>query len=548
MTAAAAPGVVPVRRALLAAADKRGLYDLAAALDARGVALVARRDNFIAIFSEGGLETTLLTQQVPSLLDARLDTLYPEVHAAIAARSDDDEQAALDEAGLAPYDLVVAGPPAFAMTSARPDATLALAVDAIDPGGVALIRAAAAHHARVVIVVDPDDYPALIDELDREGGITAPTRLRLATRAFAATAEHDLAIAGYLADLPDDAARERDRAAPRARLPALVTGLARRAGLAVDDGGPDGGALYREPPPHHGIRELFDSGDATLFGARRVAGRARPLAVTAARDLDRALALVRELDGPAAVVARGDEPVAAAAPGDPLGALHHVLAFADEAEATAGAALVLSVPLTAPLAARLGAAPLAAILAPAIADDVRAAWPADGPPLLVAGGRWHDDGSLGLPPLAWRSLAGGLLVQEHDVAPSAIWFAAVVTARAPTDDERRDLELAARVVRHARAHALVVARAGGTDVVVGGQPDLRRALLVARVHLEPVLAGGAAAVGARLDDPLEVEALAAAGVRALWQPGGGARDQEVAAAADRHGLAMVVTGLERVRR
>ncbi|HVV83787.1 MAG TPA: hypothetical protein VHE35_12015, partial [Kofleriaceae bacterium] len=182
--------------------------------------------------------------------------------------------------------------------------------------------------------------------------------------------------------------------------------------------------------------------------------------------------------------------------------------------------------------------------------DVAAAWPAAGPALLVAAGRWHDGDAAWGPraPLAWRSVAGGLLVEERDVAPIDLRYAGAVTARTPTDDERRTLALAARVARHVRAHALVIAAHGSTVAVVGGQPDLRRALLVARGCENDVLHDSVAAMSARIDDPLEVDALADSGVRAVVQPGVSTRDQEVVAAADRRGLIMILTGLERLRR
>jgi phosphoribosylaminoimidazolecarboxamide formyltransferase/IMP cyclohydrolase len=548
-------GLHPIRIALLSVADKRGLLPLAIALDRLGVTVGCTDGTFGTLYTQG-LETELLSRYVRPLLGGRVRTQYPELHGPIAARV--DELAALAEVGLEPIDLVVCNPAWFAITSGRPDVTLATAAEDIDGGGIELIRAAAKNHARVAVVVDPDDYPAILDELAATGGaLGAATRRRLAAKAFAATAAHDALVASWLADVPDRAAGG-DAAIARPRLPALVTGPWRRAALPVDDRSGGGGALYVDPPP---AIATDDEPAPTIGAAAIVAGRPHPLAPATIRELDRALAVVRELDGApagaAAVIVRADEPAAASALAHPLPALRHVLGFADPDDVAAsgrrdpaGGALALDVPITRPLVRWLAASAVDAIVAPAIADDARAAWPADGPAVLIAAGRWHDGpwGRPELPALGWRSIAGGLLVQERDGAPIAALLAVPVTARVPTDDERRDLALAARVARHVRAHALVIARAAGTVAISGGAPDLRRALLAAEVEAGPLLAGAAAAVSARIEAPLEVEALAAAGVRAIWQPGGGPTDVEVIAAADRHHVAMVMAGIEHLRR
>ena len=538
MTAA---GLVPIRRALLGAADQRGLLELATALDARGVALVATHLDWINLGTQG-LMTTALAEIVPPRLDRRLDTLVPEVHAAIAAR-DERERAELAAAGIEPFELVVANPIDFAVAADRCDGTLALASADVDAGGVALIRAAAQNWAGVAVVVDPDDYPAIIAELDaHDGALTAPTRLWLASKAFAATAAHDAMVASYLADVPAEAALDHDALVSRPRLRTLVTGPGRRAPLAVADG-----ALYAGVAAALGI--VVDD-HATMVGAQVLGGGALPAAVV--RDLDRAFALACELGPAAAAIVRGDDPIAACAIAHPAVTLRHVLTCAESVEALAGAALALAYPLTAALVDRvagaLTASGLAAIIVPEVAADVAAAWPGHGPRLVVASGRWHTDpaASLGLAPLAWRSVTGGVLVQEVDVATIDLRFIGAVTTRVADADQRRALELAARVVRHVRAHALVIASTMGTVAIVGGQPDLRRALAAVRGQHDD-RPDCVAAVSARIDDPLDVEALAQAGLVAVAEPGGSPRDLDVIAAADRHHLALYLTGVAHLR-
>jgi phosphoribosylaminoimidazolecarboxamide formyltransferase/IMP cyclohydrolase len=579
--ASADAGLVSVRIALLSVADKRGLLELARALDRLEVTLGCTDGTYATLYTQG-LEAELLSRYVRPLLDGRVTTLYPELHGPIAARADELE--ALAAVGLEPIDLVVCNPRRFERAARRPDVTRAIAAEAIDGGGIALIRAAAKNCARVAVVVDPDDYPAIVDELERTGGaLGAATRLRLAAKAFAVTAAHDAAVAGFLAEVPGDAGD--DDVLERPRLPALVSGPWRRADVTLDDAphdaaddvtddatddathdathaAADDGALYADPPASVAIGLPVP----TVVDAQRVAGAGGPLPARVVGELDRALALVRELDAAltarpdgahaAAVIACADQPVAASVAAHPAGAVEHVLGFAREAEATldrpepARGALAVDVAITAPLARLLAGSGLAAIIAPAITDDARAAWPADGPRVLIAGGRWHDDpvGSPWLPALAWRSLAGGLLVQELDVAPIGLGSLQVVTARAPSDDELRDLALAARVARHVRAHALVIARHAGTLAISGGEPDLRRALPVAHVTDEELLHGAVAALSVRLDDALDVDALAAAGIRAVHQPGGSPADIDVIKAADRHGIAMLMSGIEHLRR
>lgn len=518
MTAAAAPGSLAIRRALLAVADTRGLYPLARALVERGVAVVATLVPYASLYSEG-LEVELAT-----------------------------------DGDLAGFELVACNPPGFAALVDRADVTLAMVGAALDVDAAALIAACARRWADVAVVVDPADYPAVLAELAAgAGALAAVTRLRLAARGFAAIAAHDAAVAGFLADVPDDATGP---IGPRPRQPRLLVGPGGRALTDVLAAPPRSatGALYASPPaptPYARVTETRPRGvdvnpRPTVISARRIAGR--PVAAAVALDLDRALALIGELRASAAVIVRDDAPVAARDGDQPAVALDHVLDVAEEAEALTGASLALDEPPPPPLLARLHGSGLAAVIVPAAPSDVAAAWPADGPALLVADGCWHDEAGWGLAPRAWRSIAGGLLVEDVDIAPLDRTFAVAVTARAPTAAEGRDLELAARVARHVRGHALVLAGDAATVGVVGDQPDLDRAVLVARARFGDRLVGRVAAVSAPIDDPREVEALAAAGLRALWQPGGSPRDQDVIAAADRLGLAMVVTGLAHVRR
>ncbi|HVV86103.1 MAG TPA: hypothetical protein VHE35_23755, partial [Kofleriaceae bacterium] len=235
----AAPGQVAIRLALLAVADKRGIVELARRLDRLGVTMGATDATYGTLYAEG-VEVELLSAYVRPLLGGRVKTLYPEMHGPIAAQA--DERDALAAAALEPIDLVVCNPGPFAIAAGRPDATLALADEAIDGGGVTLLRAAARNCARVAVVVDPDDYDAVAGELERTGGLSAATRLALAAKAFAVTAAHDAAVAGWFADLADGAAGAREAVVARPRLPALVTGPWRPAAIGV-------AGVYAEPRP-----------------------------------------------------------------------------------------------------------------------------------------------------------------------------------------------------------------------------------------------------------------------------------------------------------
>lgn len=533
-------GPLPIRRALLSVGDKRALVELAEGLAGLGVELVATHGTWVAMMT-ASVDTVALRglPGTPTLLGGRIKTLHPALHAALAARG--DEPAA--QGGLGRFDLVVACPPDLAVAVRRPDATLALVMDHVDGGGVTLVRAAAANPGEVAVVVDPADYPAVLDELRATGALSAPTRLRLAARAFALTATHDALVAAFLTDVDARAVlpATADQVVPRPRLPGLLTGPWQRAPRALTDDA----ALYRAPPAALDLDEpVVTVVDATVHGGR-------PLAATAVRDLDRALALVRDLPAPAGALARGDAPLWAASglPADEV-AIEAARALATLDDGGAGAVVVLDHPLSHAAAAALAARPLAAVLVPAVDDAAVAAWPRSGPALLVGRGRWHEGpwGSTALPALAWCSLAGGLAVQERDEVAIVPPLAARVSARAPSDDEQAALGLAARVVRHVPGHALVVAGPRTTTLVVGAQPDLARAIVVAAAVAGPALVGGAAAVAEPVEQPADLEALAACGVRALLEPGGSPQVLALCAAADRVDLALVQTGVPHGRR
>ncbi len=525
--------------ALLSVGDKRDLATLGAGLVAHGVTLVATQGTYATLVTDGIAALSLAHDLgLPPRLDGRLRTLHPGLHAAIAAT--EGELGELDALDLAPIDLVVVVPRWFPVTSGRPDATLAMAIEDIDTGGVALLRAAARNHERVAVLAHPDDYSAVLAELDASGGaLSAATRRRLAARAFAVTAAHDAAIASFLADRTAAELAAPDALVAHHRLGALVTGPWRPAPLLATAHLADELGLYADPPPPLDlpVDEL-----ATVIAARALGGRA--LTTDVIGDGDRALAVMAELTGPAVIAVVGGQPVWAAV-GD-----RAARAWSGELDLDRLTAATLAVdrPLTAAtLATALGGG-LAAVIAPAVDDDVLAAWPVDGPALLVADGRWHaEPWAAVLPALTWRSVAGGLLVQEVDALPMSLRMMAAVTSAPLTADDERDLALACVVAKHARSHALVLAKDGATLAIVHGQPDLPRALAVA-VACGGELRGAVAASSVDPDDPAVVDTLASLGVRALVCPGDGARLVDVIAAAARHGLALRLTGLTHHRR
>jgi len=526
---------VTIRRALLSVSDKTGIVELARGLAGLGVELVSTGGT-ARVLAEAGLavrEVAELTG-VPEMLDGRVKTLHPAIHGGILARREDPEHLRqLERHGIAAIDLVAVNLYPFEETAARGGASPEAVVEQIDVGGPAMIRAAAKNHASVAVLVEPAQYRPVLDELAARGGeLSAETRRRLAQEAFRRTAQYDAAIAAWLRA----PAAPRPPAAGAAPLfpPVLRLEAERVAALRYGENPHQQAAFYRPLGPALGVG-----------AARQLHGP--ELSYNNLLDLSAALALLGEFDEPAAVVVKHTNPCGAAVGPDVVTAFQR--ARASDPVSIYGGIVGVNRPVDLPLLPALGGILLEILFAPGFTPPAleelrrtkkklraievpvdRRGWPAR--------------------PLEVRGIVGGLLVQEADLADLDPAACKVVSRREPTPAEWAGLRFAWRVAKHVKSNAIVLAAADRVLGVGAGQMSrvdaARLAVMRAREHGH-ALAGAVAASDAFFPFRDGLDVLAEAGATAVVHPGGSIRDDEVLAAADARGLAMVLTGIRHFR-
>ncbi len=524
-----------IRRALLSVSDKTGIVELARGLAGLGVELVSTGGT-ARVLAEAGLavrEVAELTG-VPEMLDGRVKTLHPAIHGGILARREDPEHLRqLERHGIAAIDLVAVNLYPFEETAARGGASPEAVVEQIDVGGPAMIRAAAKNHASVAVLVEPAQYRPVLDELAARGGeLSAETRRRLAQEAFRRTAQYDAAIAAWLRA----PAAPRPPAAEAAPLfpPVLRLEAERVAALRYGENPHQQAAFYRPLGPALGVG-----------AARQLHGP--ELSYNNLLDLSAALALLGEFDEPAAVVVKHTNPCGAAVGPDVVTAFQR--ARASDPVSIYGGIVGVNRPVDLPLLPALGGILLEILFAPGFTPPAleelrrtkkklraievpvdRRGWPAR--------------------PLEVRGIVGGLLVQEADLADLDPAACKVVSRREPTPAEWAGLRFAWRVAKHVKSNAIVLAAADRVLGVGAGQMSrvdaARLAVMRAREHGH-ALAGAVAASDAFFPFRDGLDVLAEAGATAVVHPGGSIRDDEVLAAADARGLAMVLTGIRHFR-
>jgi phosphoribosylaminoimidazolecarboxamide formyltransferase/IMP cyclohydrolase len=520
----------PIRRALLSVWNKAGLVEFARELVGMGVELVSTGGT-ASTLREAGLPVTDVASVTgaPGILDGRVKTLHPAVHGGILARRDDEAHmatiAALD---IPPIDLVVVNLYPFEATVAD-GAGYEATVEMIDVGGPAMVRAAAKNHASVTVVVDPEDYGPVLESMRAHEGRTTPElRRRLAGTAFARTAAYDAAIAGWFG------------AESGELLPERLTVTARRAQLS----------RYGENP--HQRAAFYVTGEAApgVGSATQVQGKA--LSFNNLADADAAFELVCEFADPAVAIIKHANPCGVALGADLAQA--YAKALACDPTSAYGGIVALNRPLERAVAEQIALVFTEVVIAPdadGAAREVLAAKP--NLRLLLTGGL------LGSRPgeLRLRSVAGGLLVQERDVGVLDDEHLRVVSARPPTAAELADLRFAFTVCKHVKSNAIVFAKDGATVGIGAGQMSRLDSvkIAVAKASEAATLAGEAAArlkgsvVASDAFFPFAdgLQAALQAGATAAIQPGGSLRDDEVIAAADRAGAAMLFTGIRHFR-
>ncbi|HEX9258689.1 MAG TPA: bifunctional phosphoribosylaminoimidazolecarboxamide formyltransferase/IMP cyclohydrolase [Acidimicrobiales bacterium] len=495
------------RCALLSVYDKAGVVELARALHELGWRLVSSGGTSRAI-ADGGVPVTDLAELtgMPAILGHRVVTLHPKVHGGLLADLDDPSHVSdLERYGIEPISLVVSNLYPF---WAQPG------IEMIDVGGPTMVRAAAKNHAHVGVLVDPADYAAVVQELRADGSLCGATRRALARKAFAHTAAYDAAIVQWL-----DAS---DPAGPPVLPPTLHLALERAQELRYGENPHQQGARYRTI----GRRSWWD--DAVQHGGK-------DLSYLNVYDTEAAWRLVHRLGAaPAAVVVKHANPCGVAVAGDITGA--YLAAHECDPVSAFGGIVALNRPVPQVLAEALAPVFTEVVVAPAFEDGALEVL------LAKKNLRVLSAPSPSEPALDLRAVDGGLLVQQPDRVPvdRAAWK--VVTRVAPTDEEWRDLEMAWTVCASVSSNAIVLAARGQAVGIGAGQQNRVDSARIAAEKAAGRAVGGVCASDAFFPFRDGLDAVAAAGVRAVIQPGGSVRDAEVIAAADEHGVAMVFTG------
>jgi len=518
--------MTPVRRALLSVSNKEGVLDFARALRGRGVTILSTGGTAF-LLRANGVEVTDVSAVTgfPEIMDGRVKTLHPIIHGGLLGRRGVDD-AVMREHGIEAIDLVAVNLYPFAATIAKPGCTFETAVEDIDIGGPAMVRASAKNHDRVAIVVDPLDYGAVIAEMDRgDGGLTAETRLRLATKAFAHTAQYDATVASYL---------ERATRSSVGEFPELLA-LQYRKRMDLRYG--------ENPHQQAAFYVASDAQGASIGSASQLQGK--ELSFNNIADADTAFECVRQFERPACVIVKHANPCGVSVAESIREAYDR--AFRTDPTSAFGGIIAFNRPLDGATAAAIVERQFVeVIVAPAVEPEAREACSRkENVRLLVTGGLGASNSRLEV-----RSVNGGLLAQTRDTGAVTAANLKVVTKRVPDARELADLLFAWTVCKYVKSNAIVFAKDGTTVGVGAGQMSrvysTRIAAMKARDEgLEPARSVMASDAFFPFRDGLD--AAAEHGVTAVIQPGGSKRDAEVIAAADEHGIAMVFTGMRHFR-
>ncbi len=539
---AAVPGayaetdLIPIRRALLSVSDKTGIAELARRLIAAGAEVISTGGTAATLKAEGLPVTDIdAVTGFPEIMHGRVKTLHPNIHAGLLAIRDEPSHAdAMREHGIAGIDLIAVNLYPFEQVTGASTDPVEI-IENIDIGGPAMTRAAAKNAAYVAALTDPEDYAAVLDEIEAEGGLRRATRTRLAAKAFARTAAYDAAIAGWYANHLGEPLHE--------TLPERLTLTATRAQVL----------RYGENPHQQAALYRTDEVRPGVASARQVRGK--ELSFNNINDADAAFELVSEFDpasAPAVAIIKHANPCGVAA-GASLQAAYKLALRADPVSAFGGIVAV-NRPLDGAAAAEIVKVFTEVVIAPDADEAALAAFAAKpNLRLLLTGGLPARDGG----GRQIRTIAGGLLVQDHDRATTGEADVTVVTKRQPDARELSDMLFAFKVAKHVKSNAIVYVRDGATVGIGAGQMSRVDSARIAAIKaqdaadaagLETSLAKGSV-VASDAFFPFADGLLTAAqaGATAVIQPGGSMRDDEVIAAADEAGLAMVFTGKRHFR-
>jgi phosphoribosylaminoimidazolecarboxamide formyltransferase / IMP cyclohydrolase len=517
-----------IRRALLSVTDKTGLVDLAKVLVEFGVELVSTGGTARALRDAGlGVQDISELTGFPEMLDGRVKTLHPRVHGGLLyIRGNHEHEAAVATHGIQPIDMVVVNLYAFEKTAAQPGVAFGQLIENIDIGGPSMVRSAAKNFEDVAIVTRVADYPALIEELKRtHGSLGRPTRWRLARQAFALTSAYDSAIANALEKMDEAPAPEAPVALDTNALPSTL-----RINMPLAQ------PLRYGENPHQRAALYADGSSLGVAGATQLQGK--ELSFNNLVDLDACWELTREFDEPMVAIIKHTNPCGAATGTSVLDAYQKALAC--DPVSAFGGVIGINCEVDAAAAEEIAKLFVEAIAAPGFTAEARVRFAAKRNLRLV------EVRPAPARPVV-KNVSGGLLMQDADTARVNEGELDVVTWRPPTAEELRSLLFAWRVCKHVKSNAIVYARDGQTVGLGAGQMSRVDAAKFGAQKAVLPLAGTVAASDAFFPFPDGLEAVAAAGATAVIQPGGSVKDQDVIAAADKLGLAMVFTGIRHFR-
>ncbi len=520
--------------ALISVSDKSGVLEFARALHAMGVKLLSTGGT-ARMLAEAELPVTEVAEVTgfPEMLDGRVKTLHPRIHGGLLARRDSPaHMAALAEHGIGTIDLLVVNLYPFAQATARTDCTLEDAIENIDIGGPAMLRAAAKNWADVGVVIDPGDYPLVLRELEA-GGLSRQTKFALAKKVFAHTSAYDGMITNYLTALQPGAEEAAAAVPVREPFPAVYTlQLTKTQDMRYGENPHQSAAFYRDARPLPG----------TLAGWSQIQGKA--LSYNNIADADTAWECVKSFgDIPACVIVKHANPCGVATGADPLAA--YAKAFKTDPTSAFGGIIAFNRPLDAAAAEQVAQQFVEVLIAPVITAEARAVFAAKQNVRLL-----EVPMAAGMNALDFKRVGGGVLLQSQDsknVGPGEL---RVVTTLAPTANQMDDLMFAWKVAKFVKSNAIVFCGASMTLGVGAGQMSRIDSARIASIKAENAglsLKGSAVASDAFFPFRDGLDVVIDAGASCVIQPGGSMRDEEVIKAADERGIAMVFTGTRHFR-
>lgn len=517
-----------IKRALLSVSDKTGIVELAQQLAKHDVELLSTGGT-AKLLAEAGLPVKEVSEHTgfPEMMDGRIKTLHPKIHGGLLGRRGTDD-AIMAEHDISPIDLVVVNLYPFEATIARDDCTLPMAIENIDIGGPTMLRAAAKNHASVTVLIDPADYSRVLEQIAANGGVDDHTRFDLAVKTFEHTAHYDGAIANFLGTINEDGDRS---VFPRT----FNSQFIKKQDMRYGENPHQQAAFYAEAQPESG----------SIGAAEQLQGK--ELSYNNIADTDAALECVKAFDeAPACVIVKHANPCGVATAATQLEAYN--LAFETDPTSAFGGIIAFNRSLDAATAkAIIDRQFVEVIIAPSVDAEAQQIVAQKANVRLLTCGDLPAQAAL---ELDYKRVNGGLLVQDRDIALVTADELKVVTKLAPSAEQMQDLLFAWRVAKFVKSNAIVYAKNQQTVGIGAGQMSRVVSSRIAGIKANDAgltVPGAVMASDAFFPFRDGLDAAAEAGISAVIQPGGSMRDDEVIAAADEHGIAMVFTGMRHFR-